>query len=117
MQSFLIDNPICGKCGNNHEIFLLNAQETELKDIYELKNKIDSLRLLTDFLLYDQLILNGDISLTYEQILQYLNMYMNLFDLQKDSNKPSSPTYCLIPYSLNLCIILFSLYFFTFLLL
>lgn len=47
--------------------FLLNAQETEFKDIYELKNKIDSLRLLTDFLLYDQLILNGDISLTYEQ--------------------------------------------------
>lgn len=99
------------------KFFLLNAQETEFKDIYELKNKIDSLRLLTDFLLYDQLILNGDISLTYEQILQYLNMYMNLFDLQKDSNKPSSPTYCLIPYSLNLCIILFTLYFFTFLLL
>lgn len=99
------------------KIFLLNAQETEFKDIYELKNKIDSLRLLTDFLLHDQLILNGDISLTYEQILQYLNMYMNLFDLQKDSNKPPSPTYCLIPYSLNLCIILFSLYFFTFLLL
>lgn len=59
--------------------FLLNAQETEFKDIYELKNKIDSLRLLTDFLLYDQLILNGDISLTYEQntaIFKYVHEFI-----------------------------------------
>ena len=42
--------------------------------------------------------------LLMNKILQYLNMYMNLLNLQRDLNYPTSPSYCPIPQNLNLCV-------------
>ena len=47
--------------------------------------------------------------LLMNKILQYLNMYMNLLNLQRDLNNPFSPSYCPIPQPEPVCINFFFL--------